>query len=77
MGKSVYLVWQTDEWLSNSSKVLAYVGEDYEDCVAQITKECHLNSDDEEELLANAEVRRKKDGFFIEEQRLNCFHDQF
>ena len=78
MAKSIYLVWQTDQWLSNNSKVLAYIGEDYEDCVAQVASECHLNSDDEEELLVNAQVRRpNKDGFFIEEQRLNHFHDQF
>lgn len=77
MAKSIYLVWQTDEWLSDSSKVLAYIGEDYEDCVAQIAKECHLNSDDEEELLEYAQVRRKDDGFFIEEQRLNHFHTEF
>ena len=77
MEKSIYLVWQTDQWLSSNSKVLAYIGEDYEDCVAQITKECNLNSDDEEELLVNAQVCRANDGFFIEEQRLNHFHDQF
>ena len=30
-------------------------------------------SDDEEELLENAQVRRHDDGFFIEEQRINAF----
>ena len=26
MEREIYLVWQTDEWLSHSSKVLAYIG---------------------------------------------------
>lgn len=77
MKREIYLVWQTDEWLSHSSKVLAYIGEDYEDCCAQIAKECHLNSDDEEELLANAQVRRVDDGFFIESVPINGFHPDF
>lgn len=77
MSKSVYLVWQTDERLSNRNKVLAYVGEDYDDCCAQIASECNLSDEDYEELCENAQVRRTDDGFFIEEQRLNCFHDQF
>ena len=77
MGKSIYLVWQTDQWLSNSSAVLAYIGEDYDDCCAQIAKECNLNNADYEELYENAQVRRTDDGFFIEEQRLNHFHSDF
>lgn len=72
-GNSVYLVWQTDCWLSHNSKTLVYLGNDYEDCCAQITKEFGLNMDDEEELLENAQVRRHDDGFFIEEQRINAF----
>ena len=77
MEREIYLVWQTDEWLSHSSKVLAYIGEDYEDCCAQIAKECHLNRDDEKELLVNAQVRRADDGFFIESVIINCFHPDF
>lgn len=74
---SIYLVWQTDEWLSYNSRVLAYVGESYEDCCAQIKAECSLSDDDYRELCDNGQVRRTDDGFFIEEQPLNAFHPDF
>lgn len=77
MAKSIYLVWQTDVCVSNKSKVLAYIGEDYDDCVAQIAKELNLSHDDEKELSENAQVRTKDFGIFIEEERLNHFHSQF
>lgn len=77
MKKSIYLVWQTDVWVSNKSKVLAYIGEDYDDCVAQIAKELKLSYDEENELSENAQVITKDFGIFIEEERLNHFHSQF
>lgn len=77
MEKSIYLVWQTDVWVSNKSKVLAYIGEDYDDCVAQIAKELKLSYDDENELSEYAQVITKDFGIFIEEERLNHFHSQF
>ena len=77
MAKSIYLVWQTDVWVSNKSKVLAYIGEDYDDCVAQIAKELNLSHDDENELSENAQVSTNDFGIFIEEERLNHFHSQF
>jgi hypothetical protein len=77
MAKSIYLVWQTDVWVSNKSKVLAYIGEDYDDCVAQISKELKLSCEEEEELSENAQVSTKDFGIFIEEERLNHFHSQF
>lgn len=46
-------------------------------CQMEIAKECYLNSDDEEELLANAQVRRVNDGFFIESVPINGFHPDF
>ena len=77
MVKSIYLVWQTDVWISNKSKVLAYIGEDYDDCVAQISKELKLSCEEEKELSENAQVSTKDFGIFIEEERLNHFHSQF
>ena len=77
MEKSIYLVWQTDVWCSNKSKVLAYIGEDYDDCVAQIAKELKLSYEEENELSENAQVSTKDFGIFIEEERLNHFHSQF
>lgn len=77
MEKSIYLVWQTDVWVSNKSKVLAYIGEDYDDCVAQIAKELKLSYEEEKELSENAQVSTKDFGIFIEEERLNHFHSQF
>lgn len=77
MAKSIYLVWQTDVWVSNNSKVLAYIGEDYDDCVAQIAKELKLSYEEENELSENAQVRTNDFGIFIEEERLNHFHSQF
>lgn len=77
MAKSIYLVWQTNVWFSNNSKVLAYIGEDYDDCVAQIAKELNLSHDDEKELSENAQVSTNDFGIFIEEERLNHFHSQF
>ena len=77
MAKSIYLVWQTDVWVSNKSKVLAYIGEDYDDCVAQISKELKLSCEEEKELSENAQVSTKDFGIFIEEERLNHFHSQF
>lgn len=74
---SIYLVWQTDEWLSYRSSVLAYVGESYEDCCAQIKAACALTEDEYRELCDNAQVRRADDGFFVEEQTLNAFHSNF
>lgn len=32
----IYLCYRTDEWLSNDSKELVYVGEEIEDCIAQL-----------------------------------------
>lgn len=77
MEKSIYLVWQTDVWFANKSKVLAYIGEDYDDCVAQIAKELKLSYEEEKELSENAQVSTKDFGIFIEEERLNHFHSQF
>ena len=77
MAKSIYLVWQTDVWFSNKSKVLAYIGEDYDDCVAQIAKELNLSHDDKKGLSENAQVSTNDFGIFIEEERLNHFHSQF
>lgn len=75
--QSVYLVWQTYERLSNKGKVLAYIGEDYDDCVAQISKELNLSCEEEKELSENAQVSTNDYGIFIEEERLNHFHSQF
>ena len=75
--QSVYLVWQTYERLSNKGKVLAYIGEDYDDCVAQIASELKLSYEEENELSENAQVSTKDFGVFIEEERLNHFHSQF
>lgn len=77
MEKSIYLVWQTDVWHSKKSNVLAYIGEDYDDCVAQIAKELKLSYEEENELSENAQVSTKDFGIFIEEERLNHFHSQF
>ena len=77
MAKSIYLVWQTDVWFGNKSKVLAYIGEDYDDCVAQIAKELNLSYEEENELSENAQISTKDFGIFIEEERLNHFHSQF
>jgi len=77
MAKSIYLVWQTDVCLSNNTKVLAYIGENYDDCVAQIAKELKLSYEEENELSENAQVSTKDFGIFIEEERLNHFHSQF
>lgn len=77
MEKSIYLVWQTDVKHSNKSEVLAYIGEDYDDCVAQIAKELKLSYEEENELSENAQVSTKDFGIFIEEERLNHFHSQF
>ena len=77
MAKSIYLVWQTDVWFSNKSKVLAYIGEDYDDCVAQIAKELKLSYEEENELSENGQVSTKDFGIFIEEESLNHFCSQF
>lgn len=34
--KPIYLCYETDAWCSNSSRVLRYIGEDKEDCIAQL-----------------------------------------
>lgn len=75
--KEIFLVWQTDEWLSHSSKVLAYLGECYEDCCEKIREECDLNESDFNELMENAQVRRENDGFFVESVPINGFHPDF
>lgn len=75
--KSVYLVWQTNRWLSNNSKVLAYIGDCWEDCMAMARKLFNLTDDEFNELNENAQVRREDDGVFVEEQCINAVYNGF
>ena len=75
--KSVYLIWQTDRWLSHNSKELAYIGECWEDCMGMARKLFNLTDDEFNELNENAQVRREDDGIFMEEQFLNCVYNGF
>ena len=77
MENIIYLVWYCDEWLSTHDRTLAYVGNNYEDCCQKIAKELEMNENDYNELCEQGQVRRKHDGIFIEEQKLNEFYDLF
>lgn len=44
--KQIYLCYETDKWHSNSSRVLRYIGEDKEDCIASL--QAHRGMTDEQ-----------------------------
>jgi uncharacterized protein CbrC (UPF0167 family) len=75
--KSIYLVWQTDRWLSNNSKALAYIGDCWEDIMHEAKELFGLTDDEFNELNENAQIRRENDGVFIEEQVINAVYNGF
>lgn len=75
--KSIYLVWQTDKWLSTNSKALAYIGDCWEESMHKAKELFNLTDDEFNELNENAQVRREDDGVFIEEQFINAVYNGF
>lgn len=69
----IYLCYETDKWHTHASKVLVYLGEDLEDCIAQLRKEFDLVPSYCEQLRNNMQTI----GLLIEEERLNCFSNNW
>lgn len=77
--KSIYLCYETDKWHTNASKVLVYLGESLEDCIAQLRQEFDLVPSDCDFLRNEMHtVGFEKDcELLIEEERLNCFSNNW
>lgn len=76
--ETIYLCYEADKWLSHDSKLLAYVGTDLEDCIAQLAAYFELNRTNEEELRTNLQtISQRGYGYIIEEERTNCFINGF
>lgn len=54
---------------------LSYIGQDYEDCLAQISREYNLSMCEVQRLRSEGRTYSIRNGFSIciDEQRLNCF----
>lgn len=77
--KSIYLCYETDKWHTNASKVLVYLGENLEDCIAQLRKEFDLVPSDCDFLnneMHTVGFERDRE-LLIEEERLNCFSNNW
>ena len=75
--QTIFIVWQTDQYLSTNDKVLAFVGTDFQKSCKAIAKKCDLTKEEYNELFDNCQVRRYSDGFYIEEMTLDSFHHNF
>lgn len=76
---TIYLCYETDKWHTNASKVLVYLGEQLEDCIAQLRKEFDLVPSDCEQLRNDMQTFgfEKDSELLIEEERLNCFSNNW
>lgn len=73
--KSIYLCYE----MSSEYKRLVYLGEQLEDCIAQLRKEFDLVPIDCEQLRNNMQTFgfEKDCELLIEEERLNCFSNNW
>ena len=69
--KPIYLCYEN----YSVSRKLIYIGEDYDDCLAQMAKEYDLSKSDIQSLQDNGQTHCYHYGveLSIEEQTLNCF----
>jgi hypothetical protein len=76
---TIYLCYETDKWHAYSSKRLVYLGESLEDCIAQLRQEFDLEPSDCENLRNNMQTFgfEKDSELLIEEERLNCFSNNW
>lgn len=76
---TIYLCYETDKWHTNASKVLVYLGESLEDCIAQLRQEFDLVPSDCEQLRNGMQTFgfEKDSELLIEEERLNCFSNNW
>lgn len=76
---TIYLCYETDKWHTHASKVLVYLGENLEDCIAQLRQEFDLVPNDCENLRNDMHtIGFDKDcELQIEEERLNCFSNNW
>lgn len=76
---TIYLCYETDKWHTNASKVLVYLGENLEDCIAQLRQEFDLEPSDCDFLrneMHTVGLERDRE-LLIEEERLNCFSNNW
>lgn len=76
---TIYLCYETDKWHTNASKVLVYLGENLEDCIAQLRQEFDLLPRDCDFLrneMHTVGLERDRE-LLIEEERLNCFSNNW
>lgn len=73
--KQIYLCYETDCWHSNSSRVLRYVGEDKEDCIAQL--QAHRGMTNEQAEQVREMDQSQCDGYewLFEKVLINAFCD--
>lgn len=71
--ETIYLAYETDQWLTHKSRVLRYVGTDFDDVVAQLSKEYDLDDNQYATLQEHRQLNANDYGLLIEEQRTNCF----
>ena len=75
---TIYLCYETDKWHTNASKVLVYLGENLEDCIAQLRQEFDLVPSDCEQLRKDKQTfGMGRSELLIEEERLNCFSNNW
>ena len=72
---TIYLCYE----MSSEYKRLVYLGEQLEDCIAQLRKEFDLVPIDCEQLRSNMQTFgfEKDCELLIEEERLNCFSNNW
>lgn len=76
---TIYLCYETYKWHTNASKVLVYLGENLEDCIAQLRQEFDLLPNDCKNLRNDMQTIGfdKECELLIEEERLNCFSNNW
>lgn len=73
--RTIYLVFETDAWLSHSSETLVYVGDDLEECIAEVGAENDLTFEQRDELLVwhQLMIPERELGYVVLVRTLNEF----